>query len=257
MERRSQLDGTVHPLEAIRRGVRVAAHTPILFVAAVPALLGLRLMDLIGAGRGGISTSFDPQWQAHWRFWVMAVAVSLVCDPLALGTAIVAVGRPGDGRMRWPDGVAKLGRCAPSLMVRQAASLVADACLFFLFLYHAGTLALLGVFAIGGYVCVRLAFWSVVIVVDGAGPIDGLRRSFHATRGCGCWWRTAALLGWVFLLKGCVHAVVGVDETDALDAFLEPLGTAILTMAYLGRIDALAGGADTEERGFLVPEPSA
>jgi len=42
-----------------------------------------------------------------------------------------------------------------------------------------------GVAAVAGLVWlgVKLVFWYIAVVVDGAGPINGLKRSFHLTRG--------------------------------------------------------------------------
>jgi len=88
------------------------------------------------------------------------------------------------------------------------------------------------------YISVRLSFWSVAIVIDGRGLIDGARAAWELARGN--WWRLAGLTLMTFGAKWTARRWVPVPYGEvAIDWLIALVGYAAIAMMYLQRVGIL------------------
>lgn len=73
-----------------------------------------------------------------------------------------------------------------------------------------GVLVGIGLFIAMIWLGVRLLFWFIAVVLDGLGPVAGLKASWRATQGR--WWRVAGLGAAVMALSFVVSGVFGLLE---------------------------------------------
>ena len=81
---------------------------------------------------------------------------------------------------------------------------------------------------------VRLLFWFVAIVLDGAGPVAGLKASWRATRGR--WWHVAGLGLAVIALSFAISGVFGLLERAG--GALGTAGNMLVMLSNVGGIIA-------------------
>ena len=201
-------------------------------------------------GPGGDLLQWIAQLQAllgsgyFWRLFAQACLLSILLY-CALVARIHAVA----------VGAASPARADLATALRVFPGALAGA-VFFLIATSVGTLLLI---VPGAYLWGMWQLWLVALVVEGAGPMAALRRSWHLMAGA--WWRITTLItvvgliavlppmiidailsGWLTLAGvslARVPAVVTIADV-VMDIFLAPLIPAALVAAYLDRRRALA-----------------
>jgi hypothetical protein len=221
---------------ALRRGIRTVAAHPVILVAALPDLFSYLVVN--GFGVPAERFLADPT-SLGWRDYVTLLPGMLLVAAASSGLATLLAYAAAKGEVSLADALTTLARRFPALL---AAALVLP--FEYLVIGRPRVVPLLLTYALV-YVSVRLAFWNAAILVDGLGAIAALRRSWQLTRGN--WWRLS-MLGWMSgsfcLLLALAHVAIPAVPIPALlvvGVLLGPVGTAVLTSAYLQRIGVLPG----------------
>ncbi|HEY7131503.1 MAG TPA: hypothetical protein VH440_04590 [Candidatus Limnocylindrales bacterium] len=236
------------------RSIDIYLSKPILFIALalIPSVLSSVLFLVTGVGTTTVIGKVpDPGTIVLWVVIGLAFALVEIVFSLALVVVGDDVRRTGasDAGAAIRRGASRLVPTILSFLAIMVAYLAFAVGLFIVFaipvLLHAaalGFLVLVAGFAVIVYVLLRWSLGFAAIVLDGAGPIDSLRRSWAMTRG-----NVLRLLG-LGIVAGAVVLPLGVAVgfvslvssnqlvTSLLSlvttAVFTPLGAIILALAY-------------------------
>ena len=214
--------------QAIGRGARSIVEHPVLVLAGVPFLVWQSIERTL------VPEPVLVRWPLLLTMPVSAVVGALTAGFIYAFLAEAARGRPSTSRAAillrrraFPLLGAGLTICAMESPFLLHGSAPYPSTLFFL----AWIYLLI-------YLSTQLAFWSLAIVVEGCGVVEGARRAWGLARGN--WWRLAA----VRMLPGVVNLALvrrlpGQYVHTAAGWLLGLVADAILAMAYLQRVGTL------------------
>jgi hypothetical protein len=232
-------------------------------VSQVPAMYALAA----GLPRGTAPAS--PTW---WALYALSTLASVVIwAALLLRVRALATGEPTSGRREFAQAIGRmpaiLGGAVLALLVA-GASLVPFAAVTAL----AGQAAALPLLVVALYVGIPLCFATPPIVLEGSGPLAGLRRGFHLVHRN--WWRTFGVLVVALVLVIVFYAVGGLLAAMAMPfagtadvAFVTAVSTVVvivigslgapfgcaLVLAIYGDLTVRREGGDLRERLARLP----
>ena len=211
--------------QAIGRGARSIVDHPVLVLAGVPLLVWK-----------SIERTLVPEpVVVRWPL-LLTTPVSAVVGALTAGFIYAFLAEAARGRSSASRAAILVRRRAIPLVVTGVITATMGS-LFLLFGIAPRGILQLFVWA-WLYFSVRLAFWSLAIVVEGCGVVEGARRAWDLARGN--WWRLAALQMLPGLVsRRLVRRLPGPYVDTAAGWLLGLVADAILAMAYLQRVGTL------------------
>jgi hypothetical protein len=216
--------GKIRVLAALRDGLQTIVKHPIVLLAVVPPLAWAVVATIAGIP----SVAFASRTGLEWRSFLPTLPLDIVLEAIATGLAMVLVLGALRGSASMADALRRVVRCLWRLVV---VSLLYGAP--FLAILAAGIASLVIVpLAVGLYFHIRFTFSSAAIVIDDAGLVEALRRSWQMTRGN--FWRTV-VLGLAFAPFTALAEFLGAPASVLCEHLVQTVMNGVLVVAYLQR----------------------